>query len=124
MNLDFTFPPIKQRFSPLENPDTLLVASVVLIVKILYPFDGADKFPLDSNEPPLVKIDWDSWQTIVKEKAQEGLDRIRAEKLSPDDAWLLDGEQMDDYLDWFEQTRLRDTDGKVESIRLLVLGMC
>ena len=101
-----------------------------MVTKILFPFGSAGFHGQKGNNdvdnhvneaPPFaaaqtVSMDWKKWQSIFNDSstrpsASKQLDRQNIAKLRPRDAWKLTKSQLDDYLDWHQQTRLTEKDG-------------
>ena len=112
LDLDFSFDLTKQRSSGLDDPDITLVSCIILTTKILYPFDDVKRYPISRNDPTCLKMDWARWQTAMKESPIDRLERRDMDRLGPEDAWAMDENKLDDYMNWFQKTSLRDTEGR------------
>lgn len=108
LNLEFSFNMQKKRFKLLDHPDILLVACVVFSTKLLYPFDGEERAPVSYRDPSSLQIDWTKWKEIMRDAAFEGLERRDINKLEAEDAWTLSDRKIDDYLDWYEETHIKN----------------
>lgn len=109
LGFDFTFNMEKQRYKLLDHPDILLAASVVFATKLLYPFDGKYRRPLNYRDPSSLRIDWSKWRELMRDPEDEKLERRDINKLEAEDVWTLSDEKIDDYLNWYEETRIKPT---------------
>lgn len=107
VELEFCFNMQKKRFKLLDHPDILLVACVVFSTKLLYPFDGEERVPVSYRDPSSLQMDWGKWRELMREVAFEGLERRDINNLKAEDAWLLTDRKIDDYLDWYEETQIK-----------------
>lgn len=115
-------------FTWLEHPDVFLLASIIFVTKMLFPFqvyeqdNGAAAAESDSGgddrsaTPAALHMSWNKWQAIyrdVQESAEpvQELPRREMGKLRAADAWRMTGDQLDDYLDWYQDVRLKEKDG-------------
>ena len=94
------------KFSLLDIPDVLLVASIVVAAKYSFPFDGVERFPRDSADPLSLKMDWSLWETEFAKRPSEGRKRINFEHLDPEDIWTMSKEDIEEYLNWFHETQI------------------
>lgn len=106
LHLQFAFDMNKKRFKLLDHPDILLVSCIVFSAKLLYPFDGEERFPVSYRDPSSLQIDWGKWKELMRDVASEGLERRDINKLQPEDAWTMSDRKIDDYLDWYEETQI------------------
>lgn len=107
LSLDFSFNMQKKRFKLLDYPDILLVACVVFSTKLLYPFDGVERVPVSYRDPSSLQMDWGKWRELMRDVTFEGLERREINKLEAEDAWTLSDRKIDDYLDWYEETQIK-----------------
>ncbi|KAK3485861.1 uncharacterized protein B0T23DRAFT_389038 [Neurospora hispaniola] len=120
LNLSWTFPTrqnIKDdassftgktsRYTLLDIPDVLLVASLVLATKYMYPMDGVKRYPRDSNDPLTLKMDWDAWEAEFADPPEKPLRRLDFAAMDAEKVWTLSKEQMVEYLDWYQETQLK-----------------
>ena len=134
---DFGYPPPKvdsereegmeegqgKRSKIVDFPEARLVATLVVVVKLLYPFDGVERHPERSDEPAAAVLDWDVWSKAARdyEKAVErqmkkgtgqSMSYEDAMKVSEDDVLNLTEEKLDAYLEWYGKTWM-NRDGPV-----------
>lgn len=120
LNLSWTFPTrqnIKDdassftgktsRYTLLDIPDVLLVASLVLATKYMYPMDGVKRYPRDNNDPLTLKMDWDAWEAEFADPPEKPLRRLDFATMDAEKVWTLSKEQMVEYLDWYQETQLK-----------------
>ncbi|KAK3390476.1 hypothetical protein B0H63DRAFT_465722 [Podospora didyma] len=110
LGIDFSFPPkIKDpssaRHTLFEIPEVQLVAAVVASTKLMYPLDSVERFPRDAEDPLSLKMDWTVWEAEFEEPPKK-LGRVEFEHLEPDDIWTLSKEELNEFMNWFQQTRV------------------
>ncbi|KAK0643489.1 putative ribosomal protein [Cercophora newfieldiana] len=115
LSLVFTFPtrenlvrgPIKAlKHTFLDIPDVLLAVSLVVVTKYLYPLDGVERFPIDENDPLVLKMDWSMWVAEFPKSEAKARTRIDFEKLDPGEIWSMSKDEVVEYLDWFQETQI------------------
>ncbi|CAK7266362.1 hypothetical protein SEPCBS119000_001986 [Sporothrix epigloea] len=128
----------------IDYPDVLLLASIVMVTKLLLPFDAGDESKGDdakimdgqntktrhatSPSSQAICMDWDKWRAVYNElhaaqTASRRLTRQEMANLRPQDVWSLTADQIDDYMDWQQQFRLSDKEGVLKLIRKAVKEM-
>ncbi|KAK3688137.1 hypothetical protein B0T22DRAFT_146131 [Podospora appendiculata] len=92
----------------LDIPDILLVASTVLATKYLYPMDGVERFPRNARDPLTLKMDWAAWEAEFADKQHEKkpMNRLDFENMDPDKVYDMSEEEMNEYLNWFQEARV------------------
>lgn len=113
LRLEFSFSATTN--TPFKNPDALLIASVVLAVKLLYPFskDGRQSTTTD-HRPSLrgMALDWQRWAEIYRSHQEHHTEPgCRFEKTNSSDVYDMTGEDMDRYLDWYQETQITAEQG-------------
>lgn len=108
LDLDFSFNVQKKRFKLLDHPDVLVIACVVLSTKLLYPFDGIERRPVSYRDPSSIHMDWGKWRELMRDVASEGLERREINDLQAEDMWTMSDRKIDDYLDWYEETHIKE----------------
>lgn len=120
LDLEFSFPTRKSRndgllstgseeitrHTLLDIPDALLVAALVVATKYMYPFDRIERFPRDADDPLTLKMDWAVWEGEFAQRDNTSLGRLDFEKLDPQKIWAMTKEEVDDYLTWYQETRV------------------
>lgn len=85
------------------------MALLVIAVKLYYPFDAIDRHPKSMTDPGVLAIDWDQWCEAQKDfdskEVPDGrLGQGNEIKVEEKNVFKMSGDQMDEYLDWFEKT--------------------
>jgi len=115
LKLDFSFPATEKRrhpagrrpkFSLLDVPDVLLTAAVVFATKYVAPLDGLERFPQDAGDPLVLKMDWAVWEAKFLSPERKQRDVVDFENLDPEEVWSMSKEEINDYLDWFQETQI------------------
>lgn len=121
LKLDFSFP--TRANTPLNNPDTLLIASIIVATKLLYPFDGLPRYANDLEDPSNVRLNWDEWARIFKEQGarHNNSGRMGFEKLKSAEVYDMSEEDMDRYLDWYQETKISPREDTRDLERLFPL---
>lgn len=101
--------------TPFKNPDTLLIASVVLAVKLLYPFYKDGRQSISTNDLPSLRgmtLDWQHWAEIYRDDREHHTEpRRHFEHTSSADVYDMTSEDMDGYLDWYQETQITAEQG-------------
>lgn len=90
-------------------PETQLTALLVVAVKLFHPFDQLQRKSRSWTEPGILSIDWNVWSNSqTKHEARYISDgrigRGNIISVNEQDVMKMSGAQLDEYLDWFEQT--------------------
>ncbi|KAI4202247.1 MAG: hypothetical protein LQ350_002631 [Teloschistes chrysophthalmus] len=109
LQIDFSFPKARPYYRISSAPEVALVALLVITVKLYHPFDSIDRHPRSLTEPGTLGIDWNRWSEVQKDydardTAGGKLGRGNEIKVTETDVFNLSGDQIDEYLDWFEKT--------------------
>ena len=89
------------------------MALLVIAVKLHHPFDNVVRHGTSLTEPGVMTIDWDAWCEHQKEfddRITSGgeIGRGHEMKVVEGDVLGMTGDQMDEYLDWFERTWVKE----------------
>ena len=109
LNLRFIFPrPGPKQWRELF-PETRLIALLVVAVKLFYPFDQLPRKPRSWTEPGVISINWDVWCDSQAEfearfVSDGRIGRGNIISVNEQDIMKMSGTQLDEYLDWCEQT--------------------
>lgn len=113
LGLDFTFALSWKKNSRrvLELPECQLVALVVVVTKLFFPFDLVKRFPTSPSEPAVQVLDWKLWSKVQKTYEKKlhydgGLGRGNEIRVKESDVYRLTAEQVDEYMDWYEKSWL------------------
>ncbi|KAL3478794.1 hypothetical protein BJX99DRAFT_223909 [Aspergillus californicus] len=112
--LGFTFEFSQQasgRRRPLDKPEHQLVTLIVIATKLLFPFDDVQRHPASAQEPTVQAIDWTSWTEVQNgfERRDASAGRIGKGKeilVSEEDALTMNPDQLDEYMNWYENSWL------------------
>lgn len=89
-------------------PEVRLVALLVVVTKLFYPFDGIKRYPVSLKDPPSQIIDWEEWvmsQRNFDDRGKQGgkLGRGNEFNVKEGDVFQMTPEQLDEYMDWYEK---------------------
>lgn len=102
-----------------ENyPEAQLLGLIVVATKLIFPFSNAKGFPSVPTEPAAQLIDWNLWRAAQKEF--ESLDKVPGRLPKGQEINVNEGNvfhmtegQLDDYLDWYQDTWLDQKKGEL-----------
>ena len=105
----FEFPLPGSRQQTCSLPEIQLVCLLVIAVKLYHPFDSSIRRVRSLADPAALTIDWESWvdrQSSCKMHATGGTHLERGSEISvtEKDVMNMTGEQLDEYMDWYERT--------------------
>lgn len=115
LDIDFCFPRHGSRQQRSHLPEIRLTALLIIAVKIYYPFDLLDRHPRSQLDVAVLNINWDKWCELQKEHdtriTLEGkIGRGNEMLVNEQDIMNMSGEQLDEYLDWYENTWISEDD--------------
>lgn len=95
--------------SVLDFPVTKLMAVLIVVTKLLSPFDSIDRQPATADELGCASVDWTVWnkrfpRTLGPGQLDDAMDDLQPERMTTDDAMNTDPAALDNYMDWFEKT--------------------
>lgn len=113
LDIDFSFPKLQSRHKISSMPEIALMSLLVIVVKLYNPFDTIDRHPRSWSDAGTLALDWDRWCEAQKnydsrDTADGKLGRGNEVKVAEADVFKMSGDQMDEYLDWFEKTWVDD----------------
>ncbi|KAL9042161.1 MAG: hypothetical protein Q9214_003866, partial [Letrouitia sp. 1 TL-2023] len=104
---DFPWPGQRRRVS--SFPEIKVIALLIIAVKIFFPFDSLERRPRSVADPGVVTLDWAKWVD-----AQKGYEKTVTSNgnlacgdeinMTAEKVFSMSGEQLDQYLDWYEKT--------------------
>lgn len=116
LGMEFSFPtrkPPPERYTLLDIPDVLLVASLVVATKHLYPLDGVERFPRDPSDPLCRRMNWTVWESEFAKQPERKPGLLEYEHMDPQEVWSMGREEMNELLNWFQETQIeRNGTGK------------
>ena len=125
---EFPLPGYRQQTSSL--PEVQLTCLLVIAVKLYHPFDAFDRQVRSLADPAALTVDWTSWvdgQSSSKTHATDGtkLERGSEIRVTETDVMDMTGEQLDEYMDWYERTFVDElrTEAKDRSLPKQLLDM-
>ncbi|AEO67016.1 uncharacterized protein THITE_2115709 [Thermothielavioides terrestris NRRL 8126] len=109
LGMSFLFParggPPK-RYRLLDIPEVLLVASLVVATKHLYPLDGVERFPRDHDDPLCLQMDWAVWESEFSTRPEKKPGILQYEHMDPREIWSMSKGELDELLNWFQETQI------------------
>lgn len=98
-----------------DFPEVRLVALLVVVTKLFYPFDDIKRYPVSLKDPQAQLIDWNEWVSLQRkfdDREKEGgkLGRGNEFNVKETDVFQMTPEQLDEYMDWYEKSWV-DTKG-------------
>ena len=120
LQCDFDFPsPERESVYLAEHPELELIALLVMATKLSYPFDQVERHPSTATESAALAIDWNSWSEIYSQfritKSSTAEDQERLFGVTEHDIMGMGDEELDEYLDWFQETWITDDPSKKSS---------
>lgn len=106
----FTFPSAPQNYKFMADyPELQILCILILTVKLVHPFDGTARSPYSDNEAASLRVDWRKWNRARSRGEMTQVQRNEALVNSTEgDVTEMDGDEMDEYLDWFQATWISD----------------
>ena len=111
--IDFSFPVPGRQQRVSGHPEMMLLSLIVIAVKLLYPFDDKERLAESLKDPTILTFDWALWLEAREQQNSllnglEHLPRGSEINVTETDVMQMSGEQLDDYLDWYERTWVDD----------------
>lgn len=105
LKADFSHQVDGSKRKAMKDPETLMMALVVVSAKLRYPFDSTGKRAAGQE-----MMDWSRWQAVRQDKsAGEGhITAGEEHTVNANDVLTMDDTKLDDYMDWFESMFLGD----------------
>lgn len=85
---------------------------IIIATKLCQPFDGIKRIPEHDINPSALVIDWREWNKIMEEPDIGVSRKGEAMGLKDTDVMTMSGQNLDDYMDWFQRTWLEDKEAK------------
>lgn len=127
---DFKYHLKARKRSATSFPEAQLMSLVVIIVKLLYPFDWEENTCVtDSiNEPAAQKVDWQTWLQACNEikgrhPRPNGFNQGDEIYITDEDVFKMSPEQMDAYMDWYQRMWAYDEEPRGNNLRRELLHM-
>lgn len=116
LGYEFRFPSCNsgRRLQPVDFPELQLVCALVAATKLIHPFDGILRNPKSAQEPATAVVDWEVWkrgreEDDVGDYRPERLKFEEALKVDDKQAFTMNEDRLDDYLDWYQKLWTKDT---------------
>lgn len=109
LSMDFKFPRSGERQYICSLPEVALLCLLVIVVKLLLPFEDSEPDAHNSRHPIILRLDWRQWvEAHAKHEERttddDHLPRGWEMSLTETDAMHMSDQHLDDYLDWFQRT--------------------
>ena len=106
-NFEFPMPSFRQQTSSL--PELLLMCFLIIAVKVYHPFDSFTRHVRSLTDPAGLTLDWETWVDAQKSNNARATSETHLERgseitVTEKDVMNMTGEQLDDYMDWYERT--------------------
>lgn len=120
---NFTFPRPGSRQRKSSLPEIQLISLLVIAVKIYHPFDSKPRYARTLTGFGTLLIDWDVWCKSQTDYASRHVSAGRLGRgheinVNENDVMTMSGEQLDEYLDWYEKTWVREEPREPNSRRI------
>ncbi|KAK8172630.1 RNA polymerase I-specific transcription initiation factor Rrn7, partial [Phyllosticta citrichinensis] len=107
---DFCFPDFegRRRLRLSDLPEAQVASLTVVAVKLLYPWDAVERHPYSASDLGAMKLDWEAWTKAstdlggMRTAAPGRLNFERAAQVADKDVMRMEGKELDDYLNWYE----------------------
>ncbi|KAL5046279.1 hypothetical protein BDW71DRAFT_182510 [Aspergillus fruticulosus] len=129
--IGFTFEyPIKKasrKWKSLDKPELQLITLIVIATKLLFPFDDVQRHPTSAQEPTVQMINWGAWAEVQKlfDRSNKSSGRIGKGKeilVKEDDVLTMTPDQLDEYMDWYENSWLDSSNATNPLANLFPVG--
>ncbi len=108
---EFAYAADRRQLFWVDHPDVRLLANIIFVTKLLHPLDDIPRFATNSMNVTPFRIDWSEWRAAFAEPAKDDAEPRNLASLRPEDVWLMTEKQMDEYLDWYQRTKIKKSDG-------------
>lgn len=117
LEIDFCFPKHGSRQKASNLPEISLVALLIIAVKVYYPFDSLERYQRSHLDAGVLTIDWDKWSELQEQQEKsltpkDSIGRGNGLLVNEQDIMNMSGDQLDEYLDWYEKTWVSEEDEK------------
>lgn len=125
LSITFTFPPPETlRLYTSMSPEIQLISLIIIATKLAYPFENSlvRRNPTSPDDPAVLNLNWDLWRSVmesedrgVKKAKGQGLIKGQEIRVTEEEAFSMNGKELDDYLDWYQKTFVDGTDEEQKS---------
>ena len=114
LSISFDFPSPGSRQHTSSLPELQLISLLIIATKLYHPFDDLPRHVPSLADPAALSIDWPSWVQAQKAHNASNTDGNHLQRgteinITEVDAMAMSGEQLDEYMDYYERTFI-DTD--------------
>lgn len=100
-----------RRRESLNLPEVQLVTLVVISTKLLFPFDGMDRYAATVKEPATLAMDWHRWVQAQRafnyhHHAGGKIGKDMLIQITDHDVVEMNNNELDEYMDWYENSWL------------------
>ncbi|KAL4866299.1 hypothetical protein BDV12DRAFT_199364 [Aspergillus spectabilis] len=116
-----------RRRKALDKPELQLITLIVIATKLLFPFDDIKRHPTSAQEPTVQAIDWNSWTEVQNyfDRRDASAGQIGKGKeilVNEGDVLNMTPNQLDEYMDWYENSWLDTSKAPTRLASLFPLG--
>ncbi|KAI9816205.1 MAG: Pol I core factor CF [Pycnora praestabilis] len=114
LDIRFKFGSSENRHRITSLPEAELISFVIIAAKLSHPFDDRPRHPTTSSEAAALTVDWNVWGRAQQDYEARAKDEGRSGKgdeikIEEQDVFGMTGDELDNYLDWYERTWISDT---------------
>ncbi|KAL4997359.1 hypothetical protein BDV10DRAFT_169956 [Aspergillus recurvatus] len=118
---------VSKKWKSLDKPELQLIALIVIATKLLFPFDDVQRHPTSAQEPTVQTINWAAWTEVQKhfDRRDTPSGRINKGKeilVNEDDVLTMTPDQLDEYMDWYENSWLDSSNATNPLANLFPIG--
>ncbi|KAL1386596.1 RNA polymerase I-specific transcription initiation factor Rrn7 [Phyllosticta capitalensis] len=120
---NFSFPEFgtRRRLRPADLPEAQVASLVVVAVKLLYPWDAVERHPYSASDLGAMKLDWAAWTKASRHLSELTAPRgrvnfERAIQTAESDVMRMEGKEVDDYLNWYEDMFIDESAEKLPRV--------
>lgn len=124
----FPLPGFRQQTSSL--PELQLICLLIVAVKLYHPFDGFTRHVRSLADSAALTVDWAAWVNVQSSHSTDAtgdahLERGSEINVTERDVMNMTGEQLDEYMDWYERTFVDESrvEGKARGLPKQLLDM-
>ena len=109
-----------------EYPEVRLMSLLIVAVKLSQALDDEERSPRTAGEAAALTIDWNTWERAMSNGelpniAKGLLHKGKEADVTEPDVSHMDGQQLDQYMDWFEKTWIADAESRREHVYLAII---
>lgn len=110
---EFTIPmgTVARSSFAIRYPEVRLMALLVVSTKLLFPTDDIKRDPTTPHDLSALQMDWVAWESTQANNTNEGQPLRHSEAFNRTDldCLTMDDEQLDRYLDWYQENLSSET---------------